>query len=411
MSDELNAFERLDADMPLPLDLRALEDRVIDDSLVWEARVPSAERLMRFAHDLPAAGAPQTDESPTSGGPGPRPGGTPERIRHRAAQSHAPQRHALAAYAAAFGLMTLTTLLLVQLASFRMVGTSVPPRQVEATATALTTPTGEPTAIPAASPAATQTAVTGNTSAGGQPPTLSHRLQVKSVAISVDHTSYTGACQYDMYYTLSVVFTFYPFDPYHLENQAYVDYSVLLDGEVIPPYDNSAGQIDTVTYEAQTTVRFDYGAPRGDGIPRTLAVESTTPNVVMSPPVTISLVCQRQITAVSAAPTPETWTGTCTGSQTFSFSYEIDLSPGPDIPISWSETRSPQFSPPNGVQMPTTGVVRTQNQILASQVFFTGNPYVLTADQPNGQYWEQVTFVGPNNTVTSDKLLVTKSCT
>src|SRR5690348_14124964 len=153
MSDELNAFERLDADMPLPLDLRALEDRVIDDSLAWEARVPSAERLMRFARELPGSGAPQTDEPTAGGGPGPRSSVAPERIRHRAAPGHAPRRHALAAYAAAFGLMTLTTLLLVQLASFRMVGTSVPPQRAEATATSSLT-SSTPTRVSESSPTA-----------------------------------------------------------------------------------------------------------------------------------------------------------------------------------------------------------------------------------------------------------------
>lgn len=409
MSDELNAFERLDADMPLPLDLRALEDRVIDDSLAWEARVPSAERLMRFARELPGSGAPQTDEPAAGGGPGPRPGGAPERIRHRAAPGYTPRRHALAAYAAAFGLMTLTTLLLVQLASFRMVGTSVPPRRAEATATALTTPTGEPTALPAASPIATQTTGAGDTG-GSQVTGLATRLQVKSLSITLDRTSYTGLCQSDMYYTISLDISVYPFDPYRLENQAYVAYSVLMDGEVNSFYDNAVVDINPITGDSKLTIRFDYGATYGDGTPHTLAVEATAPNVVVSPPVTISLLCQRQIIAVNAAPTPETWTGTCTGSQTFSFSYEIDLSPGPDIPISWSEARSPEFSPPNGVQLPTTGVVWARSHILATQVFFTGNPYALTANQPNGQYWEQVTFVGPMNTVTSDKLLVTKSC-
>lgn len=338
MSDELNAFERLDADMPLPLDLRALEDRVIDDSLAWESIVPPADRLVEFARTLPTEGAPHADESP-AGGPVARPGGAPERIRHRVASGRAPRRHALAAYAAAFGLMALTSLLLVQLASLRAVGTSVPPRQVEATATVgLADPTSTPPAdrSPATTPEPTSSP-TGQGSAAG-----SSGFAVTRAIVSVSPNTWeSDICSPTMPFTLSVRFN---------ASSAPAPEPIIFrwlrsDGYTSAPTTVPAADIaitpNTPPHSSIYDTTWDIPAATGDGSQKWVAVEVLSPGHFVTQHTDVSLTCHFGEISTSASvvnTTPgagatgyssSSYDCTLGGDQTLTFSGVISAYPGP----------------------------------------------------------------------------------
>jgi|SRR5690348_7715497 len=416
MSDELNAFERLDADMPLPLDLRALEDRVIDDSLVWEARVPPADRLMRFARELPGSSS-QEDESAAGGGPGPRPGAAPERIRHRAAPGHAPRRHALAAYAAAFGLMTLTTLLLVQLASFRMVGTSVPPQRAEATVTQNgTTPTATSDAETTPTVSPTSTALDGQVGGtGGAGPTNSTPVvmtQVTAVSVTVHRADGTGPCSQGVPLTATVSVTLVG-----NTGSGIVSFLWASDDNSLPP---NSTDLSYATGDTTKTANFTLVVPSadGDGTSHWLGVQVTNPNVLDSPHATFSFTCPVILTSISGSVSPASWTGTCTGTDTqvFTFNFVVPATWGPNTTATWTVTASNWFQFTNGLWHPSSGTSYLDESFgdvggpPTRPIPYVFDYYALPASAPNGDYSFQLTVDGPNNSSVTQTLHVTKNC-
>lgn len=408
MSDELNAFERLDADMPLPLDLRALEDRVIDDSVAWEARVPSADRLMRFARELPAAGAPQTDVPSVEGGSGARPGGAPERIRHRVAQSHAPRRHALAAYAAAFGLMALTTLLLVQLASLRGVGTSVAPKRAEATAaTTGSTPASSPTisASATASVTATQASSAG---ASGEAADTVVGLEVHSGTVEAS-SNQCGA-------TVPISPGVALYSAGAVSNGTATYRWLHSDGSVSDPIIVTYSTVNTPQgpRSAVFTSEWDVPSAGADGSEQWVAVELLAPNHLISAHASFRLTCTftlNDVTATTHGGIPYNG-GTATQydcaapllfPQAFSFTAVVHVSGAPgDHVITYHWLRS------DGIRDPDQTVTVPAGAISAA---IPPEPWLVDSTFPNSPNanWEEVVVSSPVS-LTSNAAVFFKNC-
>lgn len=387
-------------DSELPSELEALERRLDLDGSLWRVDVPFNTELAELAATLPGdTGATDMDEN--TGG---------QTLETHTAPSaidlpRKPYRRPPALIAAAAAMVVVLLLALV-LTTFAHGPTrkNATTGDGTVTATAAGTSTSTATDAPTATSAPTSTGTMGGGSGAGATggtgtPPGSGTLTVTGLTLSVDRTSINGTCQDDNFYNFTLTISVAPGSQGGL-----VNYTVMPSDSIVQQISSNLAFGNVGTSET-TSFGEDIPARDGDGTTHWIKVQTTSPNTVTSQRISFEATCVRQITSVTASVTPSAWNAPCSNTQTFNFTFTIQLTPGPPVTLSYSLNESPGFGtwhPPTSSYANFAGDTLTSSwQDTLYAPGYSGGA--------NGTYWQSITVTSPNS-VTSNQATITESC-
>jgi hypothetical protein len=413
-------------DGELPVELETLERRLDLDGSLWREDVPADTELAELAATLPDDTR-LTDAVIDAGGEVSGPILESDTTRTVSFATNLPRRSsrrppALVAVAATMVVVLLLALVLTTFARGQT-RTGATAGSGMATSTAEGTGTSTATAAPRATSTPTAPGHSGGSTGGGAGtggtggtsaptttlPLSNAPLHVDGLSITLDRTSYVGACSDGMPFTVTLTVTVDP-----SQQGGDVQYKWLFDNNTDPNVHSFAfGPAQTTQ---TTTYTYFETALNGDGSLHWIAAQVTGTNTLTSSQAGYSLKCIRQFTGISGSATPASWSAPCGASQTFDFTFNTAITHGPDASASWAITESNGFTFADGLWHAPSGTTWLLGSYdgsygTATQPLNYDFPYfALPESAPNGDYWLTLTITGPDNTSVTQTVRVTKNC-